>query len=247
MTSPAETAYEDAAEHGDGVRKLVTENLSLVNQVVERSFGLVSDFVPREDLISAGTLGLVEAAHRFDPSRGAKFRTFAYYRVKGAIVDFLRQNDWLGKSAREQLSALQQAVREFRGREGRKPTIGELALRLEMSEEEILRVLSYEKWDNVRSVESRATGPDGKMSALGALIPSNEKPPDEKAEWNERVERVGEAIRQLPERQQQIIVMYYYEDLYMAEMAEVFGVSEGRISQIHTEAIYNLTRLLEEG
>lgn len=245
MATPAETAYQNAQEREDRIKSLVLENLSLVNRVVDRSFAGMSALVPRDDMIGAGMLGLVEAAHRYDESKGVKFSTFAYYRVRGAVGDLLRQVDWLGKSAREELTALRKRIREFQAAQGRRPTIEELAQASDMAEEEVLRYLSYEKWDHVASIDSYVDDPDGEPNVLSSLIAADVETPAESLEWKEKVERLSTAIQALPERQQQVIVMYYYEELYLAEMAEVLGVSEGRVSQLHTKALYNLTRLLE--
>jgi len=246
MVTPAETAYQNAQEPEERIKALVLEHLPLVNRVVDRSFGGLAPRVPRDDLIGAGMLGLVEAAHRYDESKGVKFATFAYHRVRGAVVDLLRQIDWLGKSAREQLTALRRHMREFQKEHGRRPTIPELAELADMTEDDVLKYLSYEKWDNVASVDGDVRDADGEASALSAFLAADIETPQESLEWKEKVERLSEAIKSLPERQQQIIVMYYYEELYVAEMAEILGISEGRVSQLHTKALYNLTRLLEE-
>ena len=245
MATPAETAYQNAQEREDRIKALVLEHLPLVSRVVDRSFAGMSSLVPRDDMMGAGMLGLVEAAHRYDEAKGVKFATFAYHRVRGAVGDLLRQVDWLGKSAREELTALRKRIREFQGAQGRRPTIEELAEASGMAEEEILRYLSYEKWDNVASIDSFVEDPDGERNVLSSLLASDAETPAESLEWKEKVEHLSTAIHALPERQQQIIVMYYYEELYLSEMAEILGVSEGRVSQLHTKALYNLTRLLE--
>jgi RNA polymerase sigma factor for flagellar operon FliA len=246
MVTPAETAYQSAQGPEDRIRALVLENLALVNRVVDRSFAGLGGLVARDDMISAGMLGLVEAAHRFDESKGVKFTTFAYYRIRGAVGDLLRQVDWLGKSAREQLTALRTSIREFQSERGRRPTIEELSALAGMSEEDVLQYLSYEKWDHVASIDGYVDDPDGGRNVLSSLIAADTETPEENLEWKEKVARLGAAIQSLPERQQQIIVMYYYEELYLTEMAEVLGISEGRVSQLHTKALYNLTLLLEE-
>ncbi len=246
MVTPAETAYQNAREPEDRIQALVLEHLGLVNRVVDRSFAGLYGLVSRDDMIGAGMVGLVEAAHRFDESKGVKFSTFAYHRVRGAVGDLLRQLDWLGKSAREQLTALKSAIREFQSANGRRPSIEELAELAEMSEENVLQYLSYEKWDNVASMDRSVEDPEGGQNVLSSLIAADVETPEESLEWKEKVDRLSAAVQTLPERQQQIIVMYYYEELYVAEMAEVLGVSEGRVSQLHTKALYNLTRLLEE-
>jgi len=246
MVTPAETAYQNAREPEDRIQALVLEHLGLVNRVVDRSFAGLYGLVSRDDMIGAGMVGLVEAAHRFDESKGVKFSTFAYHRVRGAVGDLLRQLDWLGKSAREQLTALKSAIREFQSANGRRPSIEELAELADMSEENVLQYLSYEKWDNVASMDRSVEDPEGGQNVLSSLIAADVETPEESLEWKEKVDRLSAAVQTLPERQQQIIVMYYYEELYVAEMAEVLGVSEGRVSQLHTKALYNLTRLLEE-
>jgi RNA polymerase sigma factor for flagellar operon FliA len=245
MTTPAQTAYENAREPEDRIQALVLEHLPLVNRVVDRSFAGLQGLVPRDDMISAGMLGLVEAAHRYDESRGVKFSTFAYHRVRGAVGDLLRQADWLSKTAREQLTALRGLMREFQAANGRRPAIEELSELSGMSEEDVLQCLSYEKWDHVASMDGYVEDPDGEPNVLSSLIAADVETPEESLEWKEKVARLSAAIQSLPERQQQIIVMYYYEELYVSEIAEVLGVSQGRVSQLHTKALYNLTRLLE--
>ncbi len=246
MVTPAETAYQNAREPEDRIQALVLDHLGLVNRVVDRSFAGLYGLVSRDDMIGAGMVGLVEAAHRFDESKGVKFSTFAYHRVRGAVGDLLRQLDWLGKSAREQLTALKGAIREFQAANSRRPTIEELAELADMSEENVLQYLSYEKWDNVASMDRPVDDPDGGQNVLSSLIAADVETPEESLEWKEKVDQLSAAVQALPERQQQIIVMYHYEELYVSEMAEVLGVSEGRVSQLHTKALYNLTRLLEE-
>jgi RNA polymerase sigma factor for flagellar operon FliA len=245
MATPAETAYEKAQGKEGAIKQLVMDHLPLVRSIVGRICYGLSPAVSEEDLISAGTLGLVQAAHRYDPSAGVKFVTFAYPRVKGAVVDHLRRSDPLGKSAREQLRALRRHIQEAREATGRKPSLEELAERADLSEEDVLRYLSYEKWDYVGSLERSRGGPQDDQSALVELLPSDAETPLDKLEWKERIERLGDAVEKLPEREKQVIVMYYYEDLYMSEMAEILGVTESRVSQLHTRAIYNLTRQME--
>jgi len=246
MIPSARTAYSRADDETGGVRRLIEDHLPLVARLVNRLRASIGEHLSWDDAIGAGTLGLVEAAHRFDPSRGVSFETFAYRRIRGAVVDWLRQNDPLGKSARERLAAVRRCAAEFRARNGRKPRIGELAEMTSMSENEVLRSLSYEKWDRVRSLDQNVEGEDGEGNVLSELIASDSQTPPEKLEWKERVERLTQAIHELPEREKQIIVMYYYEELYMAEMARILGISEARVSQLHTRAIYNLSRKLEK-
>ncbi|MGD2175587.1 MAG: FliA/WhiG family RNA polymerase sigma factor [Candidatus Brocadiaceae bacterium] len=245
MVTPAETAYQQADDRAGQIKELVLSHIELVRRLADRlSVNLGAD-ISRDDLVGAGTLGLVEAAHRFDPSKGVRFVTFAYRRVQGAMMDHLRQNDWLGKSARGRLTELRDIINQFRSRDRRHPTIEELAAAADMSEQDVLKYLSYSKWDCVASLDEPGGEAGERTDALRELVAAEVDSPLEKLEWKEKVEQLSEAIERLPERQKQIIVMYYYEDLYMAEMAEILNISESRVSQLHTRAIYDLTRILE--
>ncbi|MFO8008639.1 MAG: sigma-70 family RNA polymerase sigma factor, partial [Candidatus Brocadiia bacterium] len=159
MATPAETAYHQSQGEDGRIKGLVLDNLALVNKIADRLAARLGPEVSREELISAGMLGLVEAAHRFDETHNVKFTTFAYRRVRGAMLDLLRQRDWLGRSAREHLDELRDITRRLRSERGRSPTIEELAAAAGLSEEDTLRYLSYERWDAVYSLDQE--GPNG--------------------------------------------------------------------------------------
>jgi len=246
MVRPVEAAYGKVAGERRSVEELVTDHVRLVKRIINQLPRELARGVSEEDLISAGTVGLVEAAHRFDEKKGAKFATFAYRRIKGAVYDFLRQNDFLSKSARARLRKVKQHVQDFQNANNRKPSVRELARVAGMSEQAVLTALSYERWDHVSSLGSSVTDGEGGESGLASLIPSDTETPLSTLEWNERVEKLSKAIDELPEREKQVIVMYYYEELYVSEMARILDVSESRVSQLHTRALYNLSRKLEE-
>jgi len=246
MGLPGKTAYADTSGANGGIKQLVTQWLPLVSRVVNSMAVNLDPSVSREDMIGAGTLGLVQAAHRFDESRGTKFSTYAYWRIRGAVVDFLRKSDALSRDALAGVRRLRDAAREFRADTGRVATVEDLAESAGMSEQEVLKFLSYESW---QAPLSSLSGPDegpAEPNILAALVPDDAPSPAQQLERKEQVERLAEAIEGLPEREKQIVVMYYYEDLYMSEIAQVLGISEPRVSQLHTRALYNLTRKLEE-
>ena len=241
----ATTAYAEDQKSNGRINKLVTDHLQLVRRIVGQLPRSTRNMVSEDDLYSSGTVGLVEAAHRYDPDRNATFVTFAYRRIKGAVMDYLRKQDVLSKSARNRLDDLRETIRRFREDEGRRPTIREIAELTELSEEMVLKSLSNEKWNYLASLQREYEDGEGTSIPLSALLPASTETPLEKLEREEQIERLQKAIRALPERQQQVIVMYYYEELYMREIAEVLEVSESRISQIHTKALYNLGRELD--
>lgn len=242
----AATAYAETQEDQQDVNRLVKDNLQLVKRIVGQLPYSTRQMVNTDDLVSSGMVGLVEAAHRYDASRKATFVTFAYRRIKGAVMDYLRDQDVLSKSARNRLDSLRDHIRKFREREGRKPSISELAEVADLSEKMVVKSLSHEKWNYLTSLQQTVDDDEGSSTSLSAFLPSKTKTPLQQLEHEEQIERVAEAVGDLTERQQQVIVMYYYEELYMKEIAEVLGVSESRVSQIHTKALYNLDKLLED-
>lgn len=245
MNTRAQHAYSQASDHSPTVEELITEHLDLVKRIVYQMPAEIRANAAHEDLVSAGTVGLVEAAHRFDEKQGVKFLTFAYRRIKGAVIDFLRKNDVLSKSARARLGRLNELRSRFRDKHGRSPSTAELSDLADLPEKTVLKFLGYGQLDRMGSLQTRVKDDQGNGTPLAALIPASTRTPFQKLAEKDRVKLLQAAIQELSERQQQIIVMYYYEELYMSEMAEVLGVSESRISQLHTRALYDLERKLE--
>lgn len=247
LANDVATTYVEAEHERNKVKDLVVKHLGLVRHMVDRVFGRGLSRQYEEELISVGTLGLVEAAQRFDESCGVKFHTFAYNRVRGAMVDHLRSNDPLNKTARRKLRRLREAAYDFQSRKGRKPRLDELAGEVGLAEEEVLEHLAYEKWDFVASLNNRREG-RGQENLLQPLASSDDDPsPHKQLEWKENVARLKQAIEEMPERQKHVIVMYYFEELNMAEIAAVLGVTESRVSQLHTKALYDLAAKMGEG
>ena len=246
MTSRARAAYATTPSRQENIRRLVIAHLPLVKRIASHAMRSLAASVSEEDLIGAGTLGLIEAAQRYDATKGVKFVTFAYTRVRGEIMDHLRRNDCLAKRARSRLRGLRGAISAFQSERGRKPGIGELAEQMSMSGEDVLKYLSYERWSRVASLDGSTKDGEGGEGALKALLAADTETPLAKLEKSERMELLRAAIEALPEREKRIIVMYYYEDLYVAEIATILSISESRVSQLHTRALYNLARHLQE-
>jgi len=243
MTQDAPAAVYEKTQQD--VSELVKGHLGVVKRIVHRLPACMCSSISRDDLISAGMVGLVEAAHRYEPDRGASFVTFAYRRVRGAVIDFLRRRDSVSKSARQRMTRLRRQIREFREREGRKPSVGELAAATGLQEDTVTRLLSYERWDDMASLDSTVQDAEGSSTALAQLVPGEQSTPLQELERKELVERLTDALERLPDRQQKVLVLYYYEELYMKEIGEVLGLSESRISQLHSQALYRLSREME--
>ncbi len=196
------------------------------------------------DLISAGVFGLIDAIERFDPERGVKFETFAVPRIRGAIIDGLRSLDWVPRSVRSRAREVESAFHDLEMRLGRSPNDTELAAHLRLSAREL------NKW--LKSIASTTVGPLDRalMSGQEARSLRGATPERPEATYEEAEVRrlVRGEIRRLPEREKLVLSLYYDEGLTLSEIGKVLGVTESRVSQIHTKAILHVrSRLGESG
>lgn len=219
--------------------KLILDHVPLLRHIAGRmALNLPPNF-DREDLVGYGMLGLIQAADCFEVSRGLQFSTFAYPKIRGAILDELRAQDFLPRGRREKVRELERAVAQMLQQHGVPPSPEELALQLGASVEEIEEILLSAKTAGTTSLD----GENG--AGLSALLsdPRCEDPVGS-AEWNETRQLLEDAIRDLSEQDKLVITLYYAEDLMLREIAEVLGVTESRVSQVHTRALYRLNRAL---
>jgi len=223
---------------------LITHYLYLVKYVSGRLASTFPSHVNIDDMYSTGIMGLMKAADRFDRSMNNKFETYAVLLIKGAIIDEMRSLDWVPRSVHQKANKIQKTNFQLQQELGRDPTDKELADALEMTVKKFYETLAY-----VRPVF---------MISLNAAIDSDEdggtfaeRIPDKKAKTSFEVAdrkecstNLKEAVLDLPEQERIVLVLYYYENLMLKEIGKVMGVSESRISQIHSKALMRLkTRL----
>lgn len=223
--------------------KLILFYVPLVKYVAGRvSVGLPAN-VDFDDLVSYGIFGLVDAVERFDQERGVKFETYAVARIRGAVIDGLRSVDWVPRSVRQKAKELEKTVASLEARLGRPATDAEVSEALEISIDEYHELLGDIKGISLASLDEVWTGDpdeDGKLR-FGQMIENPDSDdPTLKVEDVEVKRVLAEAIDQLPERERLVVALYYYEGLTLKEIGEVLGVSESRVSQIHTKAILRL-------
>ena len=226
--------------------ELILEYVPLVKYLAQRVMAKLPHHIELDDLINAGVIGLIDALEKYDPSKRIKFRTYAEFRIKGAIFDELRSQDLLPRSWRQKLKELEDVYGRLEQRLGRTPTEEEIAREMNISLEEF-----YQDLDEVRSINFLSV--DGLIDAtqeekgrlMDLLADDGEKDPLELLGLSELREAVAEAIDELPERQRLVLTLYYYEELTMKEIAHVLGVTESRVSQIHTQAIIGLRAKLK--
>jgi RNA polymerase sigma factor for flagellar operon FliA len=231
------TQAEQADSAGLSRDALVIDNLPVVALVVGRMSQKLPPFVDREELRSAGILGLIDAAKRYDSSRGAKFRTYAELRVRGAIVDFLRSQTWAPRGLHRHARRMESARSAVEQRTGCAATVSEIAGELDISLEQYHRLLSQ-----INALDIRA---DSGSAESGDQIADTSNPL-EQLERKALIEIVYKAVEALPERQKMVLWLYYYEELTMKEVGAVLDINEARVSQLHSKAILTLRRELND-
>jgi len=200
-----------------------------------------------DDLVSYGILGLIDAIEKYDITQGIKFKTYASTRIKGAIIDELRILDWLPRSLRHKAKQLEQIYGELEYKLGRSATDKEVAMALNITEEELGRLIldvssaSLISLDDLWYLES-----DEKREIIETVESPPEQGPEAALEQKEMKKFLVEAINRLPDKEKEVIILYYYDDLTLKEIGSVLGVSESRISQLHTQAILRLKGYLNK-
>ena len=243
----SDTAYGAAHDADRGVaacNQLVLEHVGLVKALASRLAQRVPSHIELNELVSVGLMGLVEAARRYQPSLGVPFDAFARRRVHGAMVDSLRGMDWAPRSVRRMRRDVDGAISRVRHQLNREPTDLEIAGALSVSEPEYHRMLDQIRAVDLAAIRQLESGPD-EQSLLDVAFDPEEGPHAllERAEMREHLAR---AILEIPERERHILSLYYEHELTLAEIGEVIGVGESRVSQLRTQAIARLRSRLRE-
>ena len=222
--------------------RLILTYAPLVKFVAGRLGSGLPTHVDEGDLVSYGLLGLIGAIERFDPEREIKFETYAIARIKGAIIDELRALDWVPRSVRSRAREIERAIGELERRLHRAPTDEEIALKLGIGVEDLEDSLMEISRSSLAALDELWTvSAGGDQVALIDTIEDTQGPePQSALAQHEMREALGEAIARLPEREKLVVTLYYYEELTLREIGEVLGVTESRVSQLHTKAILRL-------
>ena len=211
--------------------QLVEQYLPLVNIIAGRlAIGLPSH-VDRDDLISSGFFGLLDAIERYDYARGNKFETYAGVRIRGSMLDYLRSKDWLPVSMRQKIRKYEQTVAELEGQLGRPATDAELADELGLAAKDLQALVTQL---NVATIIPLEEYVHAETPQIG------EMDPQEMVERNELKNILAGAIDKLPDKEKTVVSLYYYEELTLKEISLILHLSEARISQLHTKAVFRL-------
>ena len=223
-------------------REQIDNSLPFVQALARRVAASMPNSVEVSDLVQDGMIGLIDAAHRFDGSRGIKFETFAERRVRGAMIDALRRDAWPRgvRRARRELEAAREKLRHQLGRE---PSLSDLARH--MGSDEVYLRRTIVRISTIESTSPLATADSVDEANLPpVMVPSEPAAPDKACELHEVQDRVRAAVAALPPRERKVVGMYYYGDATMKEIGSTIGVNESRVSQLHARAIRRLRELL---
>lgn len=228
----------------DQRNKLVEEHMHLIDFWVDRMTPQVPAYMSRDDLTSAAMEGLNNAAQRFDPQRGFLFKTFAEHRIRGAIFDEVRRMDWFSRSLREKHQQLTQAIRNLEIKLGRSPEEAEIAqaLGLTLPEyQDLLSKVSYLGCVSLNEIMDQDSG----QSFLENIQDETGRTPEEALQHSELVDTLAQRLQELSPKERTVIALYYHEDLTQKEISEVMSLTEGRISQLHSQALAKLRAKME--
>lgn len=223
--------------------RLVTEYAPLIKYIAQKIAARLPANIELDDLMSSGVIGLMDAIEKYDATRDNKFKTYAEFRIRGAILDELRAQDWVPRSVREKAKVLERCYMRLEQKNGRQATDEEICDELKISQEEYhdllnqvrsVSLLSYDDLMNFSKSDKRSL--HGLTEGGGSKVPT----PFSEITLASVKRLISEAIRELPEKQRLVLSLYYYEDLNLKEIGRVLDVTESRVSQLHTQAVLRL-------
>ncbi|MGA2420893.1 MAG: FliA/WhiG family RNA polymerase sigma factor [Candidatus Acidiferrum sp.] len=237
------TTTTAAALDPDERQRLLLENLTEVRYIARRIHDRLPSHVAFDDLVHAGILGLIDAVDKFDPSKNVLLKSYARFRIRGAILDSLRQMDWSPRNLRRQARRIEEARRDLAAQLGRGPSEPELATHLGLPLIEMQHLLGELRGLDLGSLQ----GPSEDGNAEDTAVALASRPEDDPFQQTFRAEvrtMLAQAIDELGEKERQVLALYYLEELTMKEVGAILHIGESRVSQIHTAALIALRSLL---
>jgi RNA polymerase sigma factor for flagellar operon FliA len=246
MSNVATQRSRQIAPAPDTQRELIIKEFAhVVKAMAYRLAYHLPAYMDAEDLVSVGIIGLMDAMDKYDPNREAKFKTYAEFRIRGAMLDEIRSMDWIPRSVHERVSLLQRTHTKLLNRLGRPPTDEEVAGEMKLSPAELDDFLVRSQGAVLLSLDDfNLHEPDGPK--ILDMLADRQHPDPLAMILNDRERlRVSDAIQQLPEKERLVLTLYYYEELTMKEIGRILKVTESRVCQIHTQAVLHLKGTLE--
>lgn len=226
--------------------EIIIEYAPLIKYIAQKIASRLPSNIELDDLISCGVIGLMDAIEKFDPSRDNKFKTYAEFRVRGAILDELRAQDWVPRSIREKAKMIERSYAKLESELGRPATDEEMCKELNCTQEEFHDLLNKAKSVSLLNIDDSATFNRGDKKLIAGLMEdSRAANPFTAVSYKNSRDKIKEGIQSLPEKQRLVLSLYYYEDLNLKEIGQVLDVTESRVSQLHTQAIMKLKMKLK--
>lgn len=218
--------------------KLIIQYAPLVKYVAGRLSIYFGSNVEYDDLVSYGVFGLIDAIDKYDITKGVKFETYASLRIRGSIIDSIRELDWVPRSLRQKNKELDKIYLQLENELGRGASDKDVAEKLGINIDDYYKLLNNISISSVMSLDEFLE--QNYESNVGSLVYSKGDHPEEYVEFNELKQTLGEIINKLPEKEKIVVSLYYYEELTLKEISAIMNVSESRISQLHTKAILRM-------
>lgn len=233
-----------AKRDSDAGNLLVKKYMPLVSYHVQRvAVGLPRN-VSRDDIHSLGLMGLYDALEKFDPSRDLKFDTYASFRIRGAIIDGLRKEDWLSRSTREKAKKIEAVIGKLEQKYMRNITAKDIAVELNLTEEEVQTTMNEHFFASILSIDENLNDSEEREGQSFAIKDPKAEIPEDKIVKDELIKEMAEMITELNEKEQLVLSLFYQEELTLTEIGQVMDLSTSRISQIHSKAIFKLRQSL---
>tara|TARA_R110002072_G_scaffold534_5_gene3813 strand:+ start:68996 stop:69781 length:786 start_codon:yes stop_codon:yes gene_type:complete len=221
--------------------EIIIEYAPLIKFIAQKIASRLPSNIELDDLISCGVIGLMDAIDKFDPTRDNKFKTYAEFRVRGAILDELRAQDWVPRSVREKAKLVERTYSKLESDLGRPATDEEMCKELQCTQDEFHDLLNKAKSVSLLNIDDSASFNRGdKRLMAGLMEDSRSSNPFHAVSYKNARDKIKEGIMTLPEKQRLVLSLYYYEDLNLKEIGQVLDVTESRVSQLHTQAIMKL-------
>jgi len=221
--------------------EIILEYAPFVRYIAQKISSRLPPNIELDDMISCGVIGLMDAIEKFDPTRDNKFKTYAEFRIRGAILDELRSQDWVPRSVREKAKLVEKTYAKLEKDFGRSATDDEMCTELQCSMDEFHELINKSKSVSLLNIEDAAAMSKGDKRLMVSLMETSRSAnPATAVGYKRAQEIIKEGIKSLPEKQRLVLSLYYFEDLNLKEIGQVLDVTESRVSQLHTQAILKL-------
>lgn len=238
------SAYFEDRTNKEVRDKLIVQYIYLTRYVIGRIKVNLPPSFSIEDIASYGVEGLIDAIEKFSTDKGARFETYALMRIRGNIIDKIRSQDFLPRSARKKIKDVKNAMENLRMKLGRMPTTTEVANSLGIEKERVDEILAEDT--SIYSLHDKKGTAEDSVEIIDTIKDENKLTPEEQLEEKDVKKELHNALKRLPERERMIMVLYYHENMTLKEIGEMIEVSESRVCQLHAQAIMKLRKILSE-